>query len=461
MSTARPTDSVVLAEPVSNRRWLALVVVLAGQFMASLDTTIGNVAAPSIARDLRVSAGTTALAVAAYTLLYASMLITGARLGADRGRRRIFVLGIVVFTAASTATGAAPDGVVLIIARAAQGLGAALAIPQAISFIQADFAGRARARALATYGAMISFGASVGLAAGGALIKLDVAGLGWRTVFLINLPVGVAVVVVATRVLPSIPPSPRRLDLIGVGLLTAGAALITGTLALGPGLGWPPRSWATLAVGVAVLAGFTRWQHHLRRVEQSPLLDPRILTVRGMSPGLAALLLSSTSYTGILYCVAAELQDHHQVSPWVAGLALLPFAIGFGLGSAFGSVVPPHRHRALVVAGLVALGGGLVGLAAVTGGGGWPPLPAGMLLGVAGLGYGASFSPLIGLTVAHVDPLRVADASGISTTTFQFSFVLGVAVFGSVFTAAGIGVALTAMGGLALLAVVPVVGWLR
>ncbi|HEY0804329.1 MAG TPA: hypothetical protein VGD84_04665, partial [Pseudonocardiaceae bacterium] len=255
--------------------------------------------------------------------------------------------------------------------------------------------------------------------------------------------------------------SPRRLDMIGVALLTVGAALITGPLALGPGLGWPPQGWATLAVGVAVLAGFTWWQYHLRRIERSPLLDPTILSVRGMGSGLAALLLSSTSYTGILYCVAAQLQDHHQASPLAAGLDLLPFAVGFGLGSVFGSVVPPDRHRALVVAGLVALGGGMVGLAAVTWAGGWPAVPAGLLLGVAGLGYGASFSPLIGLTVAHVDHHRVADASGISTTTFQFSFVLGVAAFGSVFTATGIGVALTAMSGLALLAIVPVAGWLR
>ncbi|MGC7102927.1 MFS transporter [Amycolatopsis lurida] len=437
---------------VRNRRWPALVVVLIGQFMASLDTTIGNVAAPSISRDLQVGAGTTELAVAAYTLLYASFLITGARLGADRGRRKVFLIGITVFTIASTAAGAAPTGEVLIGARAAQGLGAALAIPQAISFIQADFTGRARARALATYGAMISFGASIGLAAGGLLIDLDVAGLGWRTVFLINLPLGALVLVLAARMLPPVPPVPRRLDMRGVSLLTTGAALLTGALALGPVLGWPPASWAALAAGTTLLAVFAWWQRTQHRRNGSPLLDPAILSVPGMRPGLLALLLSSTTYTGILYCVAAELQVHHGSSPLAAGIALLPFAAGFGAGSALGSLIPPRRHRALILTGLIALSAALVTLAALP----WHAASATLLLAIAGLGYGAAFSPLLGLTVAHVDTTRIADASGIATTTFQFSFVIGVAAFGGLFTATTITVALAAMGALALLSIVPV-----
>jgi MFS family permease len=148
--------------------------------MAALDTTIGNVAASAIERDLAVAPGTAALAVTAYTLLYASCLITGARLGADRGRRQMFLVGIGVFTVASTAAGAAPDATVLIAARAVQGLGAALATPQVISLIQADFTGTARARALTAYSVMVALGGSTGLAAGGWLI--DLAGLGWRGV---------------------------------------------------------------------------------------------------------------------------------------------------------------------------------------------------------------------------------------------------------------------------------------
>ena len=450
-------DAVDNRPPESRRRWIALTVVLVGQFMASLDTTVGNVAAPSISRELHVSSGVAALAVAGYTLCYASMLITGARLGADRGRRRIFLLGIAIFTVTSTAAGVAPNGVTLIAARAAQGIGAALAIPQAISFIQADFSGRSRARALTAYSVMISLGASVGLAAGGLLITLDIAGLGWRTVFLMNLPVGVAVFAVAARMLPRIPPRPRHLDILGVALLTTGAALVAGPLAMGPNLGWPWPSWTALGLGAAGLAMFGYWQRALRSRGGSPLLDPVILSVRGVRPGLAALLLSSTTYTGILYCVAADLQDHHRADPLVAGLALVPFTVGFGAGSTLGSFVPQHRHRVLVIAGLAGLGGSLTLLAVLAHGGGWPPISAPLLLGVAGLGYGASFSPTIGITVENIGDSHIAEASGISTTTFQFSFVLGVAAFGSIYAAASLTVALASMGGLAALAIAPMI----
>jgi MFS family permease len=410
--------------------------------MASLDTTIGNVAAPSIEVDLRVAPGTAALAVTAYTLLYASCLVTGARLGADRGRRRMFLIGVGVFTAASTTAGAAPDATVLIASRAVQGLGAALAIPQVISFIQADFTGVARARALTAYGVMIALGGSTGLAAGGWLIDLDVAGLGWRTVFLINLPIGLLVLAVARRTLPKIGSVPRRLDVAGVALLTAGAALLTGPLALAADAGIGPAGWVCLAAGVLVLTVFWRSQHR----NPAPLLDPAIVATTGVRPGLAALLLTGTTYTGTLYCVAAELQQHQHATALRAGLALLPFVVGYGAGSLTGAVVPPRHHPVLVTAGIAVLAASLICLGATD-----VAMP--VLLAGAGLGYGACFTPALGLTVRHVEPALVADASGIATTTFQFGFVVGVAVFGTIYASASIGTALVAMGAVTALAI--------
>ncbi|MFJ9363721.1 MFS transporter [Nocardia sp. NPDC101769] len=443
----------VVATIGARRRWLALTVVLAGQFMASMDTTVGNIAAPSIQRDLGIEPGTAALAVAAYTLMYASLLITGARLGSDRGRRRLFLIGIAVFTVSSVVTGAAPGAIVLIGARAVQGAGAAMAVPQAISFIQADFVGTARARALAAYGAMISLGATAGLALGGALIGLDILGLGWRIVFLINLPVGLVVLVGAARLLPAIAVAPRRLDLIGVGALTVGAAAVTGALALGPDTGWSRLDWAIAALGIAVVAAFVAWQRIQLARNGSPLFDLRIMAVPGVRPGLVALLLSGTTYTGVLFCVAADLQDHHGYGAAAAGLALVPFAVGFGVGSAPGSLVPHRRHPALTIVGLGILGACLIALGAADH---LRPSAAGvLLLGAAGFGYGACFTPLLGLTVAHVRPDQVPDATGIATTTFQFSFVLGVALFGSVYAAAGLGRALGIMGTLACVAILP------
>ncbi|RJO79158.1 MFS transporter [Nocardia panacis] len=437
----------------SRRRWAALAVVLTGQFMASMDTTVGNVAAPSIERDLKIESGVAALAVAAYTLTYASTLITGARLGSDRGRRRIFVLGIIVFTVGSVVTGAAPNGVLLIAARAVQGIGAALAIPQAIAFIQVDFVGSARTRALAAYGAMISLGASMGLAAGGALISADLLGLGWRTVFLINLPIGVLVLIGAVRLLPVIPVSPRRLDLPGVALLSIGAGAIIGPLTLGPSTGWTSPEWLLIAGGLVVLVVFVAWQRAQQRRGGSPLFDLGVLAMPRMRPGLLALLLSSTTYTAVLYCVAADLQDRHHYPAAAAGLALLPFAVGFGVGSIPGSLVAQQRHPALVIAGLFVLGGSLMLLAVVSRGDHWSAGPAMALLAAAGLGYGAGFTPLLGLTVASVRPDRIADATGIATTTFQFSFVVGIAVFGSINTDFGLAAAMSMMALLAWAAI--------
>ncbi|RDI63310.1 MFS transporter [Nocardia pseudobrasiliensis] len=443
-----PTDIATL--PGSRRRWLALAVVLTGQFMASMDTTVGNIAAPSIQRDLRIEPGTAALAVAAYTLTYASMLITGARLGSDRGRRRLFLIGITVFTVSSVAIGLAPDAVVLIGARGVQGVGAAMAVPQAISFIQADFTGAARTRALAAYGAMISIGATTGLAIGGALISWDILGLGWRIVFLVNLPVGIAVLAGAARLLPEIEISPRRLDLAGVCLLTVGAAAITGALALGPDAGWTRPGWAVVALGVAVLAAFLAWQRIQLRRNGSPLLDLSIMAVPGMRPGLIALLLSCTTYTGVLFCVAADLQDQYGRSAAAAGLALAPFAVGFGIGSAPGSLVPHRRHLALTITGLGVLGGSLIVLGILD-----RVVSTAPLLAVAGFGYGACFTPLLGLTVAHVRPDQVPDATGIATTTFQFSFVLGVAAFGSLYSSTTLAHTLVIMGGVACASILP------
>ncbi|MFI9504660.1 MFS transporter [Nocardia sp. NPDC052566] len=450
--TIRPRAGVAVPTG-SRRRWLALAVVLTGQFMASMDTTAGNIAAPSIQQDLRVESGTAALAVAAYTLMYASLLITGARLGSDRGRRRMFLIGIAVFTVSSVVIGLAPDAVVLIGARAVQGAGAAMAVPQAISFIQVDFTGTARTRAMAAYGAMISFGATAGLVLGGALISSDIFGLGWRIVFLLNLPVGIAVLAGAARLLPAIEVAPRRLDLIGVGVLTAGAAAVTGPLALGPDTGWTALGWAIAACGAATLAAFLVWQRIQQGRNGSPLFDLRIMAVPGVRPGLIALLLSGTTYTGVLFCVAADLQDQHGRSAAGAGLALVPFAIGFGIGSVPGSLVPHRRHPVLTIAGLGMLGGCLIALGALNDG---PPTWAdALLLAGAGFGYGACFTPLLGLTVAHVRPGQVPDATGIATTTFQFSFVLGVAVFGSIYTSADLAHALVIMGVLACAAIVP------
>ncbi|HEY4418032.1 MAG TPA: MFS transporter [Pseudonocardia sp.] len=421
----------------TGHRWVTLAVVLAGQFMASLDTTVGNVAAPDIGTELQVPAGTVQLAIVAYTLLYASLLITGARIGADRGRKRVFLAGVAVFTAASAAAGAAPSAVVLVGARAVQGIGAALMIPQIVSVIQISFTGSARARALSAFSAMISIGGAVGLAAGGGLIDIDLLGLGWRAVFLVNVPIGIGLFVVAALVLPRVPIVERPLDIPGVALLTCGGILVISALTLGTESGWPPWSIAAAVGGAALLAVFVAHQRRTSSRGRPVLVDPALFTTRGVRPGLLGLLLVGTPYTGILFCVAADLQVRHGSSAGVAGFALLPLAIGFGIGGVIPSLVRPGRQRALLIGGVFLSGAALLLLAWLTRGERWPVAAAAVVLGVSGLGYGMSFSPLVALTVAHVRPVNIPDASGMATTVIQFSFVVGVAVFGTVYQATG------------------------
>jgi MFS family permease len=417
----------------TRHRWVTLSVVLAGQFMASLDTTVGNVAALDIRRQLHVTASTVQLAIVAYTLLYASLLITGARIGADRGRRRVFLAGVTVFTVASAAAGAAPSATVLVVARAVQGIGAALMIPQMVSVIQISFTGKARVRALSAYTSMIAIGGAFGLVAGGALIDLDVLGLGWRAVFLVNVPIGVALLVVATLVLPRVPVVERPLDIPGVLLLTCGGILVTSALTIGAGSGWPVWSVAAGACGAAVLGVFAVHQRRKSRRGRHVLIHPALFTTAGVRPGLLGLFLVVMPQTGILFCVAADLQTRGG-SAGVAGIVLLPLAAGFGVGSVVPSFV--RSHRTLLLAGVAAAGVSLLLLAWITRAESWPVV-AEVVLGVIGLGLAVSFNTLMGLTIAHVRPGNIPDASGMATTVLQFSLVMGVAVFGTIYQSTG------------------------
>jgi MFS family permease len=445
----------------SGRRSIVLLVVLVGQFMAALDTTAANLAALPITQGLDAGIGAVQLAIAAYTTTYASFLIAGSRLGASRGRRETFLAGVVVFTLSSLLAGAAGTAVDLIVARAAQGVGAALMVPQVISLIQIEFHGQVRARALTAYGTMIGLGAALGLLAGGWLIDADPLGLGWRVVFLVNLPIGALLLAVGAWVLPRLEESRAPIDFGGAALLSTAAMAVATALALGPGDGWPVWSFAALAAGCLLLWAFVVSQRRRQHGPLAPVLDLAVFSTSGVPAGVAAIFLSGVSYAGLLFCVAAFLQGHMGYSPLETGLALLPFAVGFGLGSGFGGRVPVARHHLLITLGFTLLGASLVALAA-TAGGSWESELDEALLAAAGLGFGVGFNPLVGTVVADVRPDHVADASGIATTAFQFSSVLGVALFGSLYEGSGLGLALAGMGAMALAAALVVaVTWVR
>jgi MFS family permease len=422
---------------VASRAGLMLAVLLLGQFMCIIDVLVVNVAMPSIGASLHASGASLQLVVGGYTIAYAMLLITGARLGDRYGRRRAYQAGVITFTAASLACALAPDSQLLVAFRFAQGAGAAALVPQVFSLIQLRFTGPARARALSAYAAVLSAGAVAGLVIGGAVVSADLFGLGWRPVFGINVPIGIALALVVPRLIPHDEPQvgtpgTRRLDL--AGLLVAGPAvlLVVLPLVLGHEAGWPPASFGAIAAGVLLGAGFVLVERRVAARGGDPLLNLDVLRAPGLPPGLAALAVTQLAYGGLLFAFTLYLQAGLGDSALRAGLTYVPMAATFGLVGYCWRRLPAGARAFIVPAGLTVSALAYLGIAAgVRGGtqGGFLPFA----LAAAGLGLGLSVGPLLTQALAHVPAARAADASGLLTTTVQLGQLMGVAVLGSVY----------------------------
>lgn len=263
-----------------------LPVVLTGTFMAILDVSIVVVAIPSIRADLHAGYGGAEFVISAYTLTYASLLVTGGRLGDRFGRRRMFIIGLLWFAGASALCGAAPSISVLIGARALQGIGGALMFPQVLAIIQVTFDGQARTRALGVFGSVIGIAAIAGQLVGGVLLALNVFGLTWRPLFLVNVPLGAAAALAAARVLPKDPPEAHtRLDLGGAGLIAVTQLLLTLPLLEGRDQGWPAWMLACLIASAPCLALFLAYERRLAARGGSPLVPLRLFRNRASPAG--------------------------------------------------------------------------------------------------------------------------------------------------------------------------------
>jgi MFS family permease len=292
--------------------------------MTTADNSIVNVAVPSIDASLDASGGELELVVAGYMLAYAVLLITGARLGALFGHRRVFLIGIVVFTFASLACGLALTAATLIVARIAQGAGAALMVPQVLTGIQLNFEGARRVRAIALYPVALAGGAAAGQALGGVLIAWNLYGSGWRLIFLVNVPVGLLLVVAAMRRLPrDEPPRGERLDLQGVAALTAVLLLVVLPITLGRDHGWPVWVWASLLASLPAAAVFVAIERRLTRRGGHPVLQLRLFRFAAVSWGLTAQAAATVTYASLLFVLALYLQQGLGRSPLYSGLTLL------------------------------------------------------------------------------------------------------------------------------------------
>jgi MFS family permease len=430
-------------------RWIMLAVLLAGQFMALLDVTIVNVAMPTIGRDLHASGAELQLVVSGYTVSYAMLLITGARLGDLRGRRNLFILGVAVFTLASAICGFAPSIGVLIAARFVQGAGAAATMPQIMSTIQARFDGAARARALSAYSAVIASGFVAGQVIGGLLVTADLFGSQWRAVFLVNVPIGLAVLALAPRFIPRDAAAPAaggaageaaggasgrgRVDLVGLAIAVPAVFAIVLPLTLGHQEGWPGWVLACIGAGLVLAFAFVVVERRIAARGGHPLVNLRVLSAPGLGSGLVAMLLLMTTYGGFLFALALQLQNGLGDSALRAGLTFAPSALLFGLCGFFWSRLPVRLHHWLtpVACTVAAAMYVFLGLDLASGTSGGPALQ--VILVVLGAGLALGFSPLVTHSLMRVPVTEAADASGLLTTTLQLGQAVGVATFGSVF----------------------------
>jgi MFS family permease len=428
---ARVRDSGATA---AQGRWLMLIVLLAGQFMALLDVTIVNVAMPTIGRSLHASGAELQLVVSGYTVSYAMMLITGARLGDLYGRRRTFAAGVGIFTLASLVCGLAPGIGVLIAARFVQGAGAAAMMPQIMSVIQVRFDGAARARALSAYTAVLSSGFVAGQVVGGVLVTANLAGQTWRPVFLVNVPIGLAVLALVPRLVPADQPAgTRRLDLAGLAIAVPAVFLVVLPLMLGHQENWPGWVFGCICAGVVLAAVFVAVERRIAARGGDPLLNLAVLRAPGLMPGLGAVAVLMITYGGFLFAFALHLQAGLGDSALRAGLTFAPCALAFGLCGYFWRRLPSGAHHLLSPLGcLVAVGGYLAlawDLRSGTSGGTLLQL----VLIVTGGSLALGFSPLVTHALVRVPLHHAADASGLLTTTIQLGQAIGVATFGSLF----------------------------
>ena len=428
----------------SAQPWKILAVLVVAQFMVLVDITIVNVALPSIGSALSFAPADLQWVVTAYILCSGGLLLVGGRVADRVGRRRVFLAGLTLFTAASLACGLAPSAGGLVVARAVQGVGAALLTPTALAIVTATYTGRQRATALGVWGGAASAGLGVGVLLGGMLTTW----LTWRWVFLVNVPVGVATAVLALRVVPATPGSGRRrgLDLPGAAAVVAGLVALVFGVTRAPEEGWgSAQTLAPLALAAVLLAVFA--VHEGRTAD--PLVPPRVWRVRSLISSSGLLLAITGVMAGTFFLISIYLQGALGWSALETGLGFLPFVAATGAGVHVAQhLVGGVGTRPVVVAGFLLVGAGSALLAIAPDRAGYAAeiLPGLVLIG-AGMGF--AFPSLSITAMDEVGHEGAGLASGITSTAHELGAALGVAILAAVAAgaagpAAGFGAGTTA-----------------
>ncbi|MFI6940909.1 MFS transporter [Streptomyces sp. NPDC050418] len=438
MSATHTTEpagpSAATAHP---RRWAAAIVMMIAALMDLIDVTIVNVAIPSIGRDLHASESALQWTVSAYLLGFAATLIVSGHLGDRYGRRTLFLAGTAGFGLASLACGMAQTPGQLVAARALQGVVAAVLIPQVIGSFRTLFQGKERGAAFGMYGAVAGFASAVGMLLGGVLTDADLFGLGWRSVFLVNVPVALATFVAGFRLVPgSKERSAGRPDFLGSVVLAGALIAIVLPLVQGESYGWPLWGWLCVAAGVLALVALAVVEGRRDRDGVVPLLPARAFRLPAFSLGVVVQLLFSVGMQGFFLVFAIWLQGSEGYSPMQAGVLTVAFSVGGFLTAPAADALAAKFGRLVLVAGALMMAGGFAWVwQAVTASsaahtGAWPLVPG---LVIAGAGLGFLIVPLVNVVLSAVPADLAGGASGIFSTAQQFGGALGAALIGSVF----------------------------
>ena len=415
---------------------LGLLTVLLGAALPMVDFFIVNVALPTIDRDLHAGSAVLEMVVAGYGVAYAVLLVLGGRLGDMFGRRTLFLWGLAAFAATSLACGLAPDAWTLVGARTAQGAASALMLPQALATIQSATSGSSRGKALSYYGATAGVASVVGQVLGGVLVSADLAGSGWRAIFLVNVPVAAVALVLALRSVPETRSQhPARIDRAGTGLLALTLVALLLPLTEGRAAGWPLWSWVLLALSPFTAAAFVAVEIRGERTGGNPLLPPSLIRIHSVRSGLLLIVPFCVGFGGFMFVLAVAMQDGLHFGPLAAGAALVPLCATYFAASLLGPRAVARWGRSTVTAGSLVQAAGLLLLAA-TFLRGWPHLGVWALapgMAVAGFGQGFVLPVVFRIVLSEVPAAQAGVGSGAMATTQQSSLALGVATLGTLF----------------------------
>ena len=421
---------------ITRTTWIAFSAALAAAMMDLLDATIASVAGPAMRADLGGSYADLQWITAAYTLAMAVGLLTGGRLGDMFGRKRMLLIGAGGFTVASVLCAAAPTAELLIGSRALQGGVGAIMLPQVFGLVRDLFPADQMGKAWAVLGPVSGLSAVIGPIMAGLLIDADVLGTGWRSIFLVNVPIGAFVLIVGARYLPAGAPSGRtRLDATGMALAGAGAVLLVYPLVQGRELGWPLWVIGMLVASVPVLAAFGRHQARRKRSGATTLVETSVFRNRSYVSGAGFAMVFLGSMGGLTLALTAVMQIGLGYSAIEASLTSAPYALGGFVGSAVGGMTMARFGRHVLQAGLVVKAVGVIALYAVLelAGAGVGHLHFTAPLLVAGIGMGMVFVPLFDIILAGVADHEVGSASGVLQALQQLGMSLGVAGLGTLF----------------------------